>query len=166
VASWPPSFRVAPQIFQFTQALNDAVNSTTRQHAPLYIHRVVIEQKQTIMHYQKETSAPFLKIITVRFAHVGVLRAALNVSRAHSQSGARVTYICCLSACLPTCELLGELSPGIRVPACLSAFQFRPRCWLLAHDQQTISHNERVGHIYARSFQAWCRPRKRRCRTG
>ncbi len=53
-------------MLQFTQALNDAVNATTRQHAPLYIRRVVIEQKQTIMNYQKETSVPFLKIITVR----------------------------------------------------------------------------------------------------
>ena len=65
-------------ILQFTQALNAAVNSSSRQHAPLYIRHVSIEQKQTIMHYQEQASVPFLKITTVLPSMVPTAKTALQ----------------------------------------------------------------------------------------
>jgi len=97
----PYFYAKAPQgftdhdIVQFTQALNAAVNNVTRQHAPLYIRSVKIEQKQTIMHYQEKKSVPFLRITTVLPSMVptarGVLQSGLNWS-GHGQDVFATTY--------------------------------------------------------------------------
>ena len=66
-AKAPEGFSDA-DILPFTQALNNAVKERSGSNylkAPLYIHRVTIEQKQTIMHYQEKATVPFLKITTV-----------------------------------------------------------------------------------------------------
>lgn len=65
-------------VLQFTQALNAAVRDSSRVTAPLFIRSVVIEEKQTIMHYQQQKSVPFLRITTVLPSMVPTARTVLQ----------------------------------------------------------------------------------------